>query len=136
MYQLGAAAIFTGDTLFLESVGRPDLADHAEDYAHHLFQSLHERVLPLADSTVVFPAHYGATVEIHAGEFVARPLGELRSTLPALVLSENDFVAWAIANVKDRPPNYQRIVRINTGSEAMAENAAEVELGPNRCAIA
>ena len=136
MYQLGAAAIFTGDTLFLESVGRPDLADHAEDFAHNLFQSLHERVLPLSDSTVVFPAHYGVTVEVHAGQFVARPLGELRSSLPALVLSESDFVAWAIANVKDRPPNYQRIVRINAGVETMVSDSAEVELGPNRCAIA
>lgn len=136
MYQLGAAAIFTGDTLFLESVGRPDLADHAEEFAHNLYQSLHERILPLSDSTIVFPAHYGATVEVHAGEFVARPLGELRSTLPALVLSESDFVAWAIDNVKDRPPNYQRIVRINAGHEALGIDAAEVELGPNRCAIA
>ncbi|HEY5120644.1 MAG TPA: hypothetical protein VII84_03625, partial [Acidimicrobiales bacterium] len=104
--------------------------------AHNLYQSLHERVLPLSDSTVVFPAHYGATVEVHAGQFVARPLGDLRTSLPALVLSESDFVAWAVANVKDRPPNYQRIVRINAGNEAMADDAAEVELGPNRCAIA
>ena len=136
MYQLGSSAIFTGDTLFLESVGRPDLADRADIFAHNLYQSLHERVLPLSDTTVVFPAHYGTAVEVRAGEFVARPLGELRATLPALVLSENDFVAWAIANVKDRPPNYQRIVRINAGAEAMADDAAEVELGPNRCAIA
>jgi glyoxylase-like metal-dependent hydrolase (beta-lactamase superfamily II) len=136
MYQLGTSAIFTGDTLFLESVGRPDLADRADIFAHNLYRSLHERVLPLADSTMVFPAHYGTAVDVTAGEFVARRLGELRTTLPALVLSEDDFVAWAIANVKDRPPNYQRIVRINAGLEAMTNDAAEVELGPNRCAIA
>jgi len=136
MYQLGDAAIFTGDTLFLESVGRPDLADQAEVFAHNLYESLHERVLPLPDSTVVFPAHYGAAVQVHGGEFVARALGDLRSTLPALMLSEDEFVAWAIANVKDRPPNYQRIVRINAGNEALAADAAEMELGPNRCAIA
>jgi glyoxylase-like metal-dependent hydrolase (beta-lactamase superfamily II) len=136
MYQLGQAAIFTGDTLFLESVGRPDLAEQAESFAHHLYHSLHERVLPLPDQTVVFPSHYGATVPVHYGEFVARPLGELRHQLPALVLSEKDFVAWAIANVKDRPPNYQRIVRINAGSELLSADSAEIELGPNRCAVA
>ena len=80
MYELGVSAVFTGDTLFLESVGRPDLADQAESFAHNLYRSLHERVLALSDSTMVFPAHYGTGVEVHAGQFVARPLGELRAT--------------------------------------------------------
>jgi hypothetical protein len=53
-----------------------------------------------------------------------------------LTLSEGDFVAWAIANVKDRPPNYQRMVLINAGREVVDAEAAEMELGPNRCAIA
>jgi hypothetical protein len=53
-----------------------------------------------------------------------------------LKLNENDFVAWAVANVKDRPPNYQRIVRINSGQELVTGESAEIEMGPNRCAIA
>jgi glyoxylase-like metal-dependent hydrolase (beta-lactamase superfamily II)/rhodanese-related sulfurtransferase len=136
MYQLGDAAIFTGDTLFLESVGRPDLAEQAEPFAHHLYRSLHERVLTQSDETMVFPAHFGSGVDVHAGQFVSRQLGSLRNTLEVLKLSEDAFVAWAIANVKDRPPNYQRIVRINSGEESVNAEAAEIELGPNRCAIA
>jgi glyoxylase-like metal-dependent hydrolase (beta-lactamase superfamily II) len=136
MYRLAGAAIFTGDTVFLESVGRPDLADQAEAFAHLLYRSLHERVLPLADDVVVFPAHYGPGVPVRAGQFVSRPLGELRTTLPALAFSEADFVAWAIANVKDRPPNYKQIVLINAGRESLGGDAADLELGPNRCAIA
>ena len=85
---------------------------------------------------MVFPAHYGAGVEVHVNEFVARPLGELRCSLPALALSESAFVAWALANVKDRPPNYQHIVSINAGREALNSEAAALELGPNRCAVA
>jgi glyoxylase-like metal-dependent hydrolase (beta-lactamase superfamily II)/rhodanese-related sulfurtransferase len=136
MYQLADAAIFTGDTLFLESVGRPDLAEQAEPFAHHLYRSLHERVLTQSDDTMVFPAHFGAGVEVHAGQFVSRQLGSLRNTLEVLKLSEDAFVAWAVANVKDRPPNYQRIVRINSGEEVVSAEAAEIELGPNRCAVA
>jgi glyoxylase-like metal-dependent hydrolase (beta-lactamase superfamily II) len=136
MYQLGDYAIFTGDTLFLESVGRPDLADQAEAYAHHLFHSLHERVLPLGDEITVFPAHYGQGVEVHAHQFVAQRLGLLRYALPALALDESDFVSWAIANVKDRPGNYQQIVRINAGQEELLSDADDLESGPNRCAIA
>jgi glyoxylase-like metal-dependent hydrolase (beta-lactamase superfamily II) len=136
MYQLGHAALFTGDTVFLESVGRPDLADQAEAFAHSLYRSVHERVLPMSDDIMVFPAHYGAVVEVKAHEFVARPLGELRITLPALALSEPEFVAWALANVKDRPPNYQHIVLINAGRETVNEESLQLELGPNRCAVA
>jgi glyoxylase-like metal-dependent hydrolase (beta-lactamase superfamily II)/rhodanese-related sulfurtransferase len=136
MYQLGQQAIFTGDTLFLESVGRPDLADEAEGYAHHLFHSLHERVLPLSDNILVFPAHFGAGVEVKSGHFVARRLGELRDSLAPLALNEDEFVRWAIANVKDRPGNYRQIVGINAGQAELDANAAELELGPNRCAIA
>jgi glyoxylase-like metal-dependent hydrolase (beta-lactamase superfamily II) len=136
MYQLGDYAIFTGDTLFLESVGRPDLADQAESYAHHLFHSLHERVLPLPDEITVFPSHYGPGVEVRAHELVTRPLGSLRHALPALELDENAFVDWAVANVKDRPGNYQQIVQINAGAAVLSGEAGELELGPNRCAIA
>jgi glyoxylase-like metal-dependent hydrolase (beta-lactamase superfamily II) len=136
MYQLGQHAIFTGDTLFLESVGRPDLADEAEGYAHHLFHSLHERVLPLSDDIMVFPAHFGADVDVKSGKFVSRQLGELRGSLAPLALSEDEFVRWAIANVKDRPGNYRQIVGINAGQAELESNAAELELGPNRCAIA
>ncbi len=136
MYQLGEVCVFTGDTLFLESVGRPDLADQAAEFAENLYRSLHERILPLADETLVFPAHYGTVVDVVAGSLVTRTLGELRRNLPALALSQDDFVAWAVANVKDRPPNYQRIVRINAGIEVADETAAEMEAGPNRCAIA
>lgn len=136
MYQLAQQAIFTGDTLFLESVGRPDLADEAEGYAHHLFHSLHDRVLPLNDDIMVFPAHFGAGVEVRSGAFIARRLGELRTSLAPLALNEDEFVRWAIANVKDRPGNYRQIVGINAGQVEIDASANELELGPNRCAVA
>ncbi|WP_224491040.1 MBL fold metallo-hydrolase [Robertkochia flava] len=55
-------AIFTGDTLFLGDVGRPDLAQKAadmtqEDLAGTLFDSLRNKIMPLADEVIVYPAH-------------------------------------------------------------------------------
>ncbi len=54
--------IFSGDTLFLGDVGRPDLAQKAanmtqEDLAGHLYDSLNEKIMPLADDVIVYPAH-------------------------------------------------------------------------------
>ena len=55
-------AIFSGDTLFLGDVGRPDLAQKAahitqEDLAGLLFDSLREKIMPLSDEVIVYPAH-------------------------------------------------------------------------------
>ena len=54
-------AIFTGDTLFLGDVGRPDLAQNSaisqEDLAGMLFESLRTKIMPLADEITVYPAH-------------------------------------------------------------------------------
>jgi glyoxylase-like metal-dependent hydrolase (beta-lactamase superfamily II)/rhodanese-related sulfurtransferase len=55
-------AIFTGDTLFLGDVGRPDLAQKAahmtqEELAGLLFDSLHSKIMPLEDEVIVYPAH-------------------------------------------------------------------------------
>lgn len=137
IYRLGSEAIFTGDTLFLESVGRPDLADQAEPFARALYRTLHERVLPLPDDILVLPAHWGDSVPVRSGELVAKHLGELRYVLPALAYSEEDFVAWAVHSVKDRPPNYIEIVRFNAGDSTLSlAEVHEKELGPNRCAIA
>jgi hydroxyacylglutathione hydrolase len=58
-----AKAIFTGDTLFIGDVGRPDLAQKVkaeltpEILASHLYDSLHNRILPLPDDIIVYPAH-------------------------------------------------------------------------------
>jgi len=54
--------IFTGDTLFLGEVGRPDLAVKgkdltSEDLAGHLYDSLHNKIMPLPDNVWIFPAH-------------------------------------------------------------------------------
>ncbi len=67
---------------------------------------------------------------------VARDLGSLRHALPALELDEEEFVRWAVANVKDRPGNYRQIVGINAGQAQSGPDDEELELGPNRCAIA
>tara|TARA_B110000211_G_scaffold59521_1_gene66819 strand:- start:1350 stop:2735 length:1386 start_codon:yes stop_codon:yes gene_type:complete len=55
-------AIFSGDTLFLGDVGRPDLAQKKEDVTQEdlagiLFDSLRNRIMPLADDVIVYPAH-------------------------------------------------------------------------------
>ncbi len=130
-------ALFTGDTLFIESVGRPDLADKAEQFALELFRSLHDELLQFDDDMLVLPAHYGPSVEVRSDHLVGSTLGELRTSLAALSMDAKEFVAWSAGQATNRPPNYQSIVEANQGLVTLTgEETNALELGPNRCAVA
>ena len=126
----------TGDTLFVDSVGRPDLAERTEEFAHNLYRSLHERILARPDDTLVLPGHYGDRVLVRLDEPVGARLGDLRTSLEPLGFDKDVFVEWAAAHVTERPPNYVEIIKANMGRSDLAQSTLEqLELGPNRCSV-
>ena len=134
-YLLGDVA-FTGDTLFVESVGRPDLGQDGAENAAVLWRTLQERILQLPDATRVLPGHYGDAVTLQKGAPVAETLGNLRARLAPLAMDEPTFVAWVVSNRLPKPANFGQIKRINKG-ELQVEDPASLrwlEAGPNRCA--
>ena len=136
VFVVGDEAVLTGDTLFVDGVGRPDLAERAEEFARNLHRSLTEKVLALGDHVSVLPAHFGSATVVVPGVPVAASLGSLRASLPALALDEDAFVAWATAAATERPPNYVEIVLANMGrTSPRARAAAALEAGPNRCSV-
>ena len=62
-YVVDEKYVFTGDILFVESIGRPDLRDEAEEFTEQLYNTLHEKLLPLSDDLLVFPTHHGENAE-------------------------------------------------------------------------
>ena len=130
-------AVLSGDTLFLRSVGRPDLEDSNEeavrDAASHLFDSL-RRLGELSDDTIVLPGHFS--------DEEVRPLATTLRSLAAdnqlfgLVEDgdEATFVETIVDALSDTPNNYQRIKHINWGDEPLDADAENLELGPNNCA--
>ncbi len=134
IYFVGPDAMLSGDTLFVDGVGRPDLAERAEEFARSLHSSLHEKVLVLDDSVQVLPAHYGESVDVLPDVPVGASLGELRTSLPPLALSREGFVEWACSRVIDKPPHYVEIIKTNMGRSAISPEAVHrLEAGPNRC---
>lgn len=137
IFRVGQQAVLTGDTLFVDGVGRPDLAERAEEFAHNLHRSLRDRVLSLGDDAVALPAHYGQDVVVRPGEPVGATIGELRQRVEPLGYDEATFVRWASAAATERPPNYVEIILANMGRPRMSdEEVRRLELGPNRCSVA
>lgn len=137
-YRVGDV-LFTGDTLFLHSVGRPDLeagAAGVESLARSLYETLTGRIGAMDASTVVAPGHVAEIpVPSDEGSYTAR-LGRLRDRLEALSMDESAFVEYVGSNLPERPANYERIVAVNRGLESVADDeAADIELGPNNCAV-
>ncbi|WP_299265343.1 MBL fold metallo-hydrolase [Halorientalis sp.] len=130
--------LLSGDSLFLESVARPDLQrgeGGAEALAAQLYESLTERLADFDDDTLVAPGHYGEGTDPAAdGAFVAT-LGDLRERLPVFGMERTEFTARIMRDIPPQPDNFERIVAANLGLERLDDDAAfEVELGPNNCA--
>ena len=135
-FRIGDAAILTGDLLFLDGVGRPDLAECATEFANELHRSLAERILTLPNETLVLPAHHSEDSPLRPGVPLVATLGDLISSLEPLSMGRDEFVAWAEAHVASRPPNYREIVVANQSGATTKDTALrELELGPNRCAV-
>lgn len=130
--------LFTGDSLFVDGVARPDLevadADQQSALAHRLHETITERLGRFDDGTTVAPGHVSEAAA--AGETAhTATLGDLRDRLAVFKTDADTFVDRLLADLPPRPANAGRIVAINTGTEqADAETAFGLELGPNNCA--
>ncbi len=105
-------AIFTGDTLFLGDVGRPDLAIKSdltrEDLAGMLFDSLRNRVMTLPDNLIVYPAHgAGSACGKNMSSETVGVLGEQKATNYALRadMTRDEFIAEVTEGILP-PPSY------------------------------
>lgn len=109
-----ANSIFTGDTLFIGDVGRPDLAQKViaeltqEKLARHLFQSLRNKIMTLPDHLIVYPGHgAGSACGKNMSKETTDTLGNQKKTNYALQtnLSEDDFVKEVLTGLV-APPQY------------------------------
>lgn len=136
-FKLGNEAIFTGDTLFIDGIGRPDLkADKNEgiEKAKALYKSI-KYLLSLNFEILVFPAHTSNTVSFN-GQLIADTIGNVKTKLQVADLSEAEFVEYTATRIPPAPPNYQTIALINKRGSYEGQVLADLEAGGNHCAIA
>ena len=136
-YVLESGAAFTGDTLFLSGVGRPDLEGRGGEDARRNARLLHEsigRLLRLPSDTVVLPGHVSDPVPFDH-RLLATTVRATRDRVTLLRLDADAFVETVLARIPPTPPNHLQIVELNERGE-LPDDPSELEAGANRCAIA
>jgi len=124
------AKLLTGDTLFIGDVGRPDLAGSvgftAEQMAATLYDSLHNKILPLPDETGVYPAHgAGSMCGRSISEETYSTLGAQRKTNYALQpMAKEDFVAMMTTDLPEAPAYFSTDAEINRSGAPALQSAS------------
>ncbi len=136
-------AVLTGDTLFIGDVGRPDLSHRhtPAQLAGLLYDSLHGKLLTLADNVLVYPAHgAGSLCGKNMRAERSSTIGTERLTNYALqIKSREEFVAQLTSNLPARPEYFLKDAEINrTGAAALSDLpplraiAAQADAGRHR----
>ena len=130
--------VMTGDSIFIESVARPDLGGRGEDWAPLHFRSL-SKLTELADDAIVLPGHFSSLDEADEKGVFSDSLGDLKqknADLRMILEGEERFVSHLLANLPTFPKQYVDIKRVNAGLlHPNEESASELELGRNLCAL-
>ena len=118
-----ATAVFTGDTLFIGDVGRPDLAQQPKDglsqydLAGMLYDSLRQKIMPLADDVIVYPAHgAGSACGKNMSKEIYDSLGGQKKSNYALSISltREQFIIELTTGLKPAPSYFPMNVRLNS----------------------
>jgi glyoxylase-like metal-dependent hydrolase (beta-lactamase superfamily II) len=134
-YLLDRRALFTGDTIFLSAVGRPDLdatPEVARQRARELYRSL-RRLLALDPETLVLPGHTAEPVAFD-GEPICARLSEVRGSVRILKEDEDAFVEEIAGHRTPTPSNFERVLVLNRAGLSPEGDPTELEVGANRCA--
>ncbi len=135
-YFVNEKVLLSGDTLFINGVGRPDLKannDEARQRSEMLYQSL-QKLLAMGDTIIVLPAHTSQPVDFDNTP-IQSTIGDIKNALPILQLNEPDFITAIMNRIPPTPANYLSIVEKNIQGDFSDINPVDLEAGANRCAV-
>ena len=128
--------LISGDMVFINSVGRPDLGGKAEAWASMLFDSI-QKIKQLDPALMVLPGHYMIWEEATAELVFTLSLGEVLKRNQQIYDIENpsDFFAFIQSNMRPQPEEYATIRLVNANlREEEEDKQEELDLGKNECA--
>ncbi|MGD9137530.1 MAG: MBL fold metallo-hydrolase [Desulfobacterales bacterium] len=129
--------LVTGDTVFILSIGRPDLGGKAEDWSRLLYKTLRTKIADMNDDLLILPGHYLEWSEANAEQIFADTLGNIKSKNSDIygITEEHDFVQFIKDNMRKQPDVYGEIRKVNAGILEVDDEEQEImDLGKNECA--
>lgn len=136
-FKIGDFAAFTGDTLFIDGIGRPDLKaeqNEAVEKSRQLYHSL-KQLFTFSPATLILPAHTANAIPFN-GNIITETIGQIKDKLDIFKLDEKSFVDYALSKIPPTPPNYLTIAALNKRGSHEGHQLADLEAGGNHCAIA
>lgn len=129
--------LLTGDILFIDSIGRPDLAGLAKEWVDDLRETLYTLYRGLSEDLIVLPAHFMIVEELNDDGSVAKSLGTLFKENHGLNIEDEDkFRKTVTEDLPPQPNAFKDIRQVNMGKLDPDEaTQVEMEIGPNRCAV-
>jgi glyoxylase-like metal-dependent hydrolase (beta-lactamase superfamily II) len=135
-YTLGEDAGFTGDFLFISSVGRPDLADKTAEWSALLWKSIQAVKSEWAANIMIYPGHYTSDTARRTNGSIGERFQNLYHVNPFLRMTKEEFLKGITQKPLAVPEAYRILKAVNVGLVAVGEREAEVlEFGKNECAV-
>lgn len=125
--------LFSGDTLFVDGIGRPDLHDKVDEFSRTLFLT-YKKLSSLPDNTIVLPSHYSKSMKHEDPIF--KTIGEIKADVRVFKMDEDEFISYVTSSIPPQPMNYKRILQLN--KDLLLCNRLhldDLEAGPNSCGI-
>jgi len=130
-------AALTGDFVFVNSVGRPDLGGKTAEWTGVLWNSLQRARNEWPEDLIVYPAHFSCDKERDEQSIIRDRFGNLAGrNEPFAIATEVEFTEWIASRAGSFPDAYRRIKAINVGLETPTSEEMELlEIGRNECAL-
>jgi glyoxylase-like metal-dependent hydrolase (beta-lactamase superfamily II)/rhodanese-related sulfurtransferase len=135
-YLIDDKVLLTGDTLFINGVGRPDLKVNNEEAiqkSKSLYQSI-RKLLALDEKIIVLPGHTSQPIDFDDIP-IQTTIGSIKKNVALVQLSEKDFINTIQQRIPATPLNYLAVVEKNMNGDFSDINPIDLEAGANRCAI-
>lgn len=130
--------MISGDTVFIVSIGRPDLGKKVVEWSRTLFNTLKTRISNLPEDLVVLPSHFSDWgKEADQNLCISKVFSEVMASNEEIygITDVEQFVSWVQENMREQPPEYNDIRLFNCGMLEIDDDQKRVlDLGKNQCA--